>query len=89
VRIPPSNHRYCGWRESAKIVPLAKILLSDIAEQHSLARAAQEAYIAWVAEQRASLSDQYADAFLLIGMSGDIGLIQSARMLIDYTKETK
>jgi len=74
VDIAPVNHRYCGWRESAKIVPQIKTATSDLSGLDTRLKAAGENY---EAEFPA----------LLVGLTDGINLVQSARILIDFMKE--
>lgn len=74
MQVAPVNHRYCGWRESTKLVPQTKAAVSDFSNLHERLDVAGQVY------------DRDTPG-LLAELASGMSTLQSARVLIDFIKE--
>lgn len=74
MQVAPVNHRYCGWRESTKLVPQTKAAVSDFSDLNSRLDVANQVY------------DRDVPGLITDLVSG-VSTLQSARMLIYFIKE--
>ena len=69
MRLSPTNHRYCGWRESTKLTSFTKSAVGDLADYYNRLDVTTE------------LGSDFEDDIAVL--MENIAAIQAARYLLD------